>query len=151
MKEFQIKKQLTLLKMCVTSLLCVPRADLWPFYWFLCKRFSLYIKVGHSSEEARLTPRRKTAVNSLQQPQSPPNSAEVTHDSSPFHSLSCFKTLLHWERIKGRKSLQPFTSEAIDWTSAWTPLTDSDTAWDSNYSHSGWETVFCSSWHMVTN
>ena len=28
---------------------------------------------------------------------------------------------LHRERIKGRKSLQPFPSEAIDWTSAWTP------------------------------
>ena len=39
------KKQLTLLKMCVTSPLCGPRADLWPFYGFLCKRFSLYIKV----------------------------------------------------------------------------------------------------------
>ena len=35
----------TLLKMCVTSLLCGPRAELWPFYGFLCKRFSLYIKV----------------------------------------------------------------------------------------------------------
>ena len=42
-KDFN-KKQLTLLKMCVTSLLCVARADLWPFYGFLCKRFSLYIK-----------------------------------------------------------------------------------------------------------
>ena len=31
--------------MCVTSLLCGPRADLSPFYGFLCKRFSLYIKV----------------------------------------------------------------------------------------------------------
>ena len=30
--------------MCVTSLLCGPRTDLWPFYGFLCKRFSLYIK-----------------------------------------------------------------------------------------------------------
>ena len=39
------KKQLTLLKMSVTSLLCGPRADLRPFYGFLCKRFSLYIKV----------------------------------------------------------------------------------------------------------
>ena len=29
-KDFN-KKQLTLLKMCVTSLLCGPRADLWPF------------------------------------------------------------------------------------------------------------------------
>ena len=28
------KKQLTLLKMCVTSFLCGPRADLWPFYGF---------------------------------------------------------------------------------------------------------------------
>ena len=43
-KDFN-KKQLTLLKMCVTSLLCGPWADLWPFYGFLCKRFSLYIKV----------------------------------------------------------------------------------------------------------
>jgi len=38
------KNQLTLLKMCVTSVLCGPRADLWLFYGFLCKRFSLYIK-----------------------------------------------------------------------------------------------------------
>ena len=36
------KKQLTLLKMCVTSLLCGPRADLWSFYGFLCKRFSQF-------------------------------------------------------------------------------------------------------------
>ena len=44
MKGFQLKKQLTLPKMCVTSLLCGPRVDLWPFYGFLCKRFFLYIK-----------------------------------------------------------------------------------------------------------
>ena len=43
-KDFN-KKQLNLLKMCVTSLLCGPRTDLCPFYGFLCKRFSLYIKV----------------------------------------------------------------------------------------------------------
>ena len=36
------KKQLTLNKMCVTSLLCGPWADLW-----YSKRFSLYIKVNH--------------------------------------------------------------------------------------------------------
>ena len=35
-ERISIKKQLTLLKMCVTSLLCGPRADLWPFYGFLC-------------------------------------------------------------------------------------------------------------------
>ena len=44
-ERISIKKQLTLLKMCATSLLCGPRVDLWPFYGFLCKRFSLYIKV----------------------------------------------------------------------------------------------------------
>ena len=43
-KDFN-KKQPTLLNMCVTSLLCGPLADLWPFYGFLCKLFSLYIKV----------------------------------------------------------------------------------------------------------
>ena len=40
------KKQLIPYLKCVnTSLLCGPRADLWPFYGFLCERFSLYIKV----------------------------------------------------------------------------------------------------------
>ena len=42
-ESISIKKQLTLLKICVTSLLCSPRADLWPFYGLLCKRFSLYV------------------------------------------------------------------------------------------------------------
>ena len=32
-KDFN-KKQFTLLKMCVSSLLCGPRADLWPFMGF---------------------------------------------------------------------------------------------------------------------
>ena len=44
-ERISIKKQLTLLKICVASLLCGPRADLWQFYGFLCKRFSLYVKV----------------------------------------------------------------------------------------------------------
>ena len=45
-ERISLKKQLTLLKMCVTSLLCGPWADLWPFYvFFFGKRFSLYIKV----------------------------------------------------------------------------------------------------------
>ena len=35
------KKQRTLHKMCVTSFLCGLWADLWPFYWLYCKRFSL--------------------------------------------------------------------------------------------------------------
>ena len=44
-ERISIKKQLTLLRMCVKSLLCGRRADLSPFYGFWCKRFSLYIKV----------------------------------------------------------------------------------------------------------
>ena len=33
-------------------LLCGPQVDLWPFYGFLCKRFSLYINrpVDHTGE-----------------------------------------------------------------------------------------------------
>ena len=46
---------------------------------------------------------------------------QVTHDSSLFYSLSCCKTPLPWERIKGRKCLQLFLSEAIEWTLAWAP------------------------------
>ena len=36
--------QVTLHKMCVTSLLCGPWADLWPFCGLYCKQFSLYLK-----------------------------------------------------------------------------------------------------------
>ena len=50
------KKQLTLPKMCLTSLQCGPRADLWPFYGFLCERFSLYKKTVHVKTH-------KTAMN----------------------------------------------------------------------------------------
>ena len=44
--------------MCVTSLLCGPRVDLWPFYGFLCKRFSLYIKVYQGSVMLKRRPCR---------------------------------------------------------------------------------------------
>ena len=45
-KDFD-KKQLTLHKMCVTSLLCGLWANLWPFYGLYCKRISLYITGLH--------------------------------------------------------------------------------------------------------
>ena len=35
------KKTAYLTQMCVTSLLCGPWADLLPFHWLYCKRFSL--------------------------------------------------------------------------------------------------------------
>ena len=34
-ERISLKKQLTLLKIYATSLLCGPRADLWPIYGFL--------------------------------------------------------------------------------------------------------------------
>ena len=43
-ETISIKKQLTLLKLCVTSLLGGPRVDLWPFYGFLCKNGFLFIE-----------------------------------------------------------------------------------------------------------
>ena len=45
-ERISIKKQLTLHKMCVTSLLRGPWADLWPFYEPFCKRFSLCRLIG---------------------------------------------------------------------------------------------------------
>ena len=93
---------------------------------YIIKSFN---NVGDSSEAARPIHRRKTAVNLLQ----------GTDDSSVFHSLFCFKILLHWERIKIRQTLQPFPvwshRQNLGLSSA-LPLKDSDTAWDSNYSHS---------------
>ena len=47
-ERISIKKQLTLLKMCVTSLLWGPQTDLWPLYGFLCKRFSLCLRADVS-------------------------------------------------------------------------------------------------------
>ena len=44
-ERMSIKKQLTLLKMCVTSLLCGLRAELWLFYGLpLYREKTVYIK-----------------------------------------------------------------------------------------------------------
>ena len=55
-ERISTKNSLPYLK-CVTSLLCGPRADLWPSYGFLCKPFSLYIKVyqGWALQRSGLT------------------------------------------------------------------------------------------------
>ena len=55
-ESISIKKQLTLLKMCVSSFLCGPRTDLWPFYEFLWKQFSFYVKVYNGSKRLSPTP-----------------------------------------------------------------------------------------------
>ena len=43
------KRPVNLHKMCVTSLLCGPWADLWPFYGLYCKRFLSICKLHISS------------------------------------------------------------------------------------------------------
>ena len=53
-ERISIKNSLPYL-VCVTSLLCGPRAELWPFYGFLCKRFSLYIKIYLDMERKPFT------------------------------------------------------------------------------------------------
>ena len=71
--------------MCVTSL-CVVHGLIYGLY---CNRFSLYIYyilsqawgLQHSS---RWICQRGTAINALQQLQSPANPTLVTHDSSAF-------------------------------------------------------------------
>ena len=75
------------------------------------------------------------------------DSTFVTHDSSAFHSWSCFKTPLHREQIKGRQSLNWISVTFPVWRhrqnlglNSALPLRDSNTAWDSNYPLSGWET-----------
>ena len=108
--------------MCVTSLLCGPRADLWSFYGFLCKPFSLDIKVyqGWAFQRSGSTDPPKENGRKFA-PTAPIASKFHLGNTWQFHSLSCFKMPLHGERIKGRKSLQPFPSETIIWGSAWTP------------------------------
>ena len=64
---------------CVLRLFCVVHEPIYGrFMGFYVNGFlsiQRFTKVGHSSEAARLIHRRKTAVNSLQRFQSPPNSA----------------------------------------------------------------------------
>ena len=58
-----MKKQLTLLKMSVTSLLCGPRADLRPFYGFREK--TVYIKTHQPAINRRLGPHRRDVTHIL--------------------------------------------------------------------------------------
>ena len=44
-ERISIKNSLSYLKRVLLLSMCSPRADLWPFFGFLGKRFSLYIKV----------------------------------------------------------------------------------------------------------
>ena len=98
MKGFQWKKkQVTLHKMCVTSLLCGPWADLRPFYGFLCKRFSL-------------------SINRLQQLPHGPHRREVKHI---LCNVNCF---FYWNPFIfiGYRN-DRFFQEPIKWAPGFSP------------------------------
>ena len=81
-----------------TSLLCGPRADLWPFYGFLCKRFSLYKTVYIKTH--------KTAINLLLARR--PHRRDVTHILS---KVSCFLLKpFHFHRLQKRQVFFPYKS-----------------------------------------
>ena len=85
-KDFN-KKQLTLLKMCVTSLLCGPQADLWPFYGFLCRWFSLYKglpRLGTPGKRPHWSTEGKRPLNSAL----PLKDSETTHTRGGRQSLA---------------------------------------------------------------
>ena len=55
-KRISMKKQLTLQKICVTSLLCGPWADLWPCYGWYCKRFDPGLQLGAPAPPNGMSP-----------------------------------------------------------------------------------------------
>ena len=106
-------------------------ADLWPIYGFLCKRFSLYVKVslGWALQRSGSTDPLKEngckfafkfRLGILLQDAFAPRANQSSQISATFHVQS------HRLNLGLNSALR---------------LKDSDTAWDSNYSHSGWETV----------
>ena len=98
-ERISIKNSLPYLK-CVTSLLCGPRADLWSFYGFLCKPFSLDIKVYQGWAFQRSGSTDPTKENGRKSTRGP-HRRDVTHILS---KVSCF--LL--------KSCLLYTSDAAD-------------------------------------
>ena len=139
--------------MCVTSLLCGPRVDLWPFYGFLCKLFSLYIKVyqGWALQRSGSTDPLKENGHKFA-PTAPIASKFRLGNTRKFFFL--FVILLQDFFAPRVNQRSPISATFPVWShrlrlgmSSALPLTDSDKAWDSNYSHSGWETDSCSCWH----
>ena len=88
-ERISIKNSLPYLK-CVLRLSCVVHGPIYGLFMgcVINGFLSLYkvYQVWDASEPARRIHRKKMTVNSLQRLQLPPNSAQVTHDRSPFHS-----------------------------------------------------------------
>ena len=146
-ERISIKKQLTLLKMCVTSPLCGPRADLWPFYGFLCKRFSFYIKVYHGWALQRSGPTDPPKENGHKFAPTVPIASKFRLGNTrqcpfPFVILLQDAFALTANQMSQISATFPVWSrgQSLGLNST-LPLKDSDTAWDSNYSHSGWQSL----------
>ena len=140
--------------MCVASLLCGPRADLRSFYGFLCKRFSLYIKVyqGWALQQSGSTDPPRESGRKLA-PTAPIASKFRLGNTRQF--FFPFAILLQDSFAPKANQRSQISATFPVWShrlrlglNSALPLKDSDTAWDSNYSHSGWEAVSCSRWHQ---
>ena len=133
--------------MCVPSLLCGPRADLWPFYGFLCKRFSLYIKVYQGWGLQRGGPTDPPKENGRKFAPTAPIASKFSLGNKRYLSFP-FVILLQdafAPRANQRSQIPatfPVWSHRLNLgLNCALPLKDSNTAWDSNYLHWGWETL----------
>ena len=104
-ERISIKNSLPYRK-CVTSLLCGPRTDLWPFYGFLCKRFSLYFRVTQYYWDKKLLVITEVAIALLFSITECKYSAVVRNSTShrvvdPWTRKSCCYTFTQWKCICG--------------------------------------------------
>ena len=127
--------------MCVASLLCGPRADLRSFYGFLCKRFSLYIKVyqGWALQQSGSTDPPRENGRKLA-PTAPIASkfrlGNTRQFSFPFVILLQDAFAPRANQRSQIAATFPVWSHRLSLSlNSALPLKDSDTALDSNYSH----------------
>ena len=133
--------------MCVMSLLCGPWADLYLFMGCTVNRLNSFpsimwrfTKVGNPSKAAQRIHRRKTAAYFA--PMAPVASNSRLRNRRQF----CFPFVIVLQDAFASRTNQrsPVWSHRQNLgLNSSSPLRDSNTAWDSNYSHSGWETVSC--------
>ena len=144
--------EITLHKMLVTSLLCGPWADLWPFYGLYCKRFSLSIpgcKVYQGWRLQRSGPTDPPKENGRKFAPTAPVASKIPSRKHAIVLLSirhlasrclCTESESKVVNLCNLSLAEPLTEPCLN---SALPLKGSDMARDSNYSHSGWA-VSCS-------
>ena len=151
-ERISIKDSLPYIKCVLTSLLCGPWADLWPSYGLYSKRFSLYW-LGTPGKRPNGSIRDPSTENGRKfAPMAPVASKFRLGNRRQF----CFPfVILLQDAFAGlapRANQRPSIAATFPvWShrqkhglNSSLLLKGSDTALDSNYSHSGWDTVSCS-------